>query len=63
MNWQKYAYIGETITTKIEVTKIDGKLNRVWIDVICTNQNDEVILTGEGEIMPPTKEMKGVLNI
>lgn len=61
MNWQKYVFIGDTVTTKLVVTKIDGHKNRVWIDVICTNQNDEIILTGEGEIMPPTEEMKGVL--
>jgi 3-hydroxybutyryl-CoA dehydratase len=63
MNWAKYAYIGDTITTKIIVTKIDGKKNRVWIDVECTNQDGEIILTGEGEIMPPTEEMKGALEL
>jgi 3-hydroxybutyryl-CoA dehydratase len=61
MNWTKHAYIGDTISTKLTVTKIDGKTNKVWIDVVCTNQKDEIILTGEGVIMPPTEEMKGVL--
>ncbi len=61
MNWTKHAYIGDTVTTRLEVTKIDGKTNKVWIDVVCKNQNDEIILTGEGIIMPPTKEMKGDL--
>lgn len=61
MIWLKYAIIGDTITTTISVTKIDGKKNRVWIDVSCKNQDDEVILIGEGEIMPPTEEMKGVM--
>jgi 3-hydroxybutyryl-CoA dehydratase len=57
-NWHGVVFMGDTITTRIEVTKIDGKKNKVLIDVICTNQNGEIVLTGEGEIIPPTEDMR-----
>ncbi len=46
-------YMGDTCEATIEVTKIDGKLDRVWFDLKCTNQDDELVLIGESEIIPP----------
>lgn len=48
-------FIGDTVEAKVEVTKIDGKSKRVWLDVKCFNQENELVLTGESEIIPPER--------
>ncbi|THB67402.1 MAG: MaoC family dehydratase [Gammaproteobacteria bacterium] len=49
----KPVYIGDTVETTVKVTKIDGKTNRVWLDLYCYNEEGEKVLTGEAEIIPP----------
>jgi len=46
-------FIGETIEAKVEATRIDGKLGRVWFDILCTNRKGEVVARGETVVMPP----------
>ncbi|THB73886.1 MAG: MaoC family dehydratase [Gammaproteobacteria bacterium] len=46
-------FMGDTIEATVEVTKIDGKRNRVWFDLKCINHDGDVVLTGETEIIPP----------
>ena len=45
--------IGDTLTCRVEVTCVDGKAKRVWFDVLCINQNGEVVARGETEAIPP----------
>lgn len=46
-------FINDTIRASLKVTKIDGKKNRVWLDLTCKNQKGDVVITGESEIIPP----------
>ncbi len=49
----KPVFFGDTVEATVKVTKIDGKLNRVWFDLECVNLDGELVLTGETEIIPP----------
>ncbi len=46
-------FIGDTVEARIEATKIDGKLGRVWFDIACTNRKGEIVAKGETVVMPP----------
>lgn len=53
LEFLKPVFMGDTIEATVEVTKIDGKKNRVWFDFKCVNLEGELVLTGETEIIPP----------
>lgn len=46
------ARIGDTITAKATVTKVDMEKNRVALQTTCTNQNGEMVLDGEALLSP-----------
>lgn len=46
------ARIGDTITAKATVTKVDEENNRVVLQTTCTNQDGEVVLDGEAMVSP-----------
>jgi 3-hydroxybutyryl-CoA dehydratase len=43
---------GDTITVKLEITKMDDEKKRVYISTECYNQLDELVLVGEAVILP-----------
>ena len=45
--------IGDTITAKVEVTKVLEDKNRVILKTICTNQSGKDVVDGEAVMMPP----------
>lgn len=45
--------IGDTITAKVEVSKIMEDKNRVVLKTTCTNQNGKDVVDGEAVMMPP----------
>tara|TARA_B100000315_G_scaffold246953_1_gene274958 strand:- start:9395 stop:9841 length:447 start_codon:yes stop_codon:yes gene_type:complete len=47
-------YIGDTITTKVEVIEIIIKSNRVRLRTTCINQDGIIVLEGEALVSPPT---------
>ncbi|HMQ04857.1 MAG TPA: MaoC family dehydratase [Pyrinomonadaceae bacterium] len=44
-------YIGDTITTTSTVKAIRDDRNIVTFETVCTNQNGETVLSGEGALM------------
>ena len=46
-------FIGDTITALVKVISKDEIKNRIKLSTICINQNDEMIISGEAEVMPP----------
>lgn len=44
-------FIGDTITARATVTKIREDRGIVFLETVCTNQNDEITVTGEGVVM------------
>jgi 3-hydroxybutyryl-CoA dehydratase len=46
-------FFGETLSCTVTATRIDGKLGRVWFDIECVNQKNEIVARGETEVIPP----------
>src|SRR6056297_341165 len=46
---------GDTVTATAEVEDINEEKNRVTLNTVCTNQKEEVVLTGQAELMPTVK--------
>ncbi len=44
---------GDTIKATVKVTEIIEEKNRVKLETICTNQNNDVVLKGFALVMPP----------
>lgn len=49
----KPVYIGDTITTRVEVTEVLAERNRICLRTTCCNQDGEGVLEGEAWVMPP----------
>ncbi|MFS0674465.1 MaoC family dehydratase [Ornithinibacillus sp. 179-J 7C1 HS] len=56
LNFTKPVYIGDTITTRGEVIKLDEDRRLITVQTTCMNQNGEIVLDGEG-VMKLSKEM------
>ncbi|SDI23767.1 MaoC family dehydratase [Propionivibrio dicarboxylicus] len=53
MEFLQPVFIGDTVTCHVEVSGVDGKAQRVRLDIACTNQQGEVVARGESEAIPP----------
>ena len=51
----KPVYFGDVITAVVTVKEKNLERNRVVFDCVAKNQNDETVIVGEAEIMPPRK--------
>ena len=51
-NFTKQVYFGDTITATVTVVEKTQK-KRVIFDTICTNQNGEVVLSGQATVLAP----------
>lgn len=49
------AYIGDTVTAAVKVTRIDVEHNRVELETLCKNQNGLQLAAGEAIVMPDRK--------
>ena len=49
--------IGDTITARVEILELNSENNRVRLKTTCKNQDDVMVLEGEGLVSPP-KETK-----
>lgn len=58
LKFTKPVYFGDEITAKVVVKELKYDRNRVVFDCVAVNQNDETVIVGEAEIMPPMKEEK-----
>jgi enoyl-[acyl-carrier protein] reductase I len=48
---------GDTITAAVTVTAKQDKHRAVTLDCRCTNQNGEIVLSGEAQVMAPTEKV------
>lgn len=46
-------YIGDTIKACIEVVEINEAENRVVLETLCINQNEQVVIKGRAVVSPP----------
>lgn len=51
MKFVKPVYIGDTVTTTSTVKKIREEKGIVSMETICTNQDGETVVTGEGMVL------------
>ena len=49
--------IGDTITARVEILELNSEKNRVRLKTTCKNQDDVMVLEGEG-LVSPTKAAK-----
>ncbi len=56
LKFTKPVYFGDEISAKVIVKELKYDRNRVVFDCIAFNQNDETVIIGEAEIMPPKEE-------
>ncbi len=47
------AYIGDTITARVEAAEVYPEKNRVVLKTTCTNQRGELVLDGQALVSPP----------
>lgn len=57
IKFTKPVFIGDTITATAKILDIDHKRNIFSLSTICRNQDGTTVLTGEGKMMMPRKEM------
>lgn len=57
-DFKRPIFIGDTITSTVEVTKKDEERNRVWLHTYCKNQRQELVVDGEAIMMPPRTRNK-----
>ena len=55
LRFKKPVYFGDVIKAEVTVKEINLERNRVYFDCVAYNQNNEVVITGEAEVMPPKK--------
>ncbi len=53
LTYHKPVFIDDTVQAHLVVTCVDGRRSRVWLDLTCTNQHGQTVVTGESEIIPP----------
>ncbi|HWQ29041.1 MAG TPA: MaoC family dehydratase [Dehalococcoidia bacterium] len=51
LRFQRPVYVGDTVTARVEVTKIDPARRFVTLTTTCANQNGEELLTGEALVL------------
>jgi 3-hydroxybutyryl-CoA dehydratase len=51
LRFQRPVYIGDTVTARVEVTKIDPSRRFVTLTTTCANQDGEDLLTGEALVL------------
>ena len=55
LRFKKPVYFGDVIKAEVTVKELNLERNRVYFDCVAYNQNNEVVITGEAEVMPPKK--------
>jgi 3-hydroxybutyryl-CoA dehydratase len=57
------ARIGDTITARVKVTRIQAEKNRITLKTTCTNQDDTLVMDGEALISFNRKRNFGLVEL
>ena len=57
LKFKKPVFIGDTITATAKILEIDYERSIFTLSTICTNQDGTTVLSGEGKMMMPRKEV------
>lgn len=55
LKFKRPVYFGDVIKAEVIVTDINVERNRVYFECVAYNQNNEVVIKGEAEMMPPKR--------
>ncbi|MEA4813369.1 MAG: MaoC family dehydratase [Oscillospiraceae bacterium] len=55
LNFTAPVRFGDTVTATVTVKRL-GEKNRAVLETVCTNQNGDIVLTGEAVVMPPKRK-------
>lgn len=58
LRFKRPVKLGDQITVSVEVIKRDEEKKRITLANTITNQDGEVVVTGESEVMPPLSKMQ-----
>jgi len=58
LRFKRPVYFGDEITAEVKIIALNNERNRVTFECIAYNQNNEKVVIGEAELMPPKKEDK-----
>jgi len=53
LKFTKPVYLNDSITATVTVKELITEKTRVVFDCVAKNQNDEVVIVGEAQLMPP----------
>src|SRR5690242_11126651 len=58
LKFTKPVGLGDTVTVKLTVTGKDVERHRVTFDCRCTNQRDELVISGTAQVIAPTEKVR-----
>lgn len=58
LRFRRPVYFQDEIKAEVTIKELNIEKNRVTFDCVAYNQNNEKVVIGEAELMPPTKEDK-----
>jgi phosphate acetyltransferase len=50
--------LGDTVTVRVKVREMNSSKKTVMLDCECTNQEGETVISGEAEVIAPTKKVR-----
>lgn len=53
LKFTKPVFIQDTISFRLKVLEINTEKNRLRLETVCSNQEGQMVLTGEALVMPP----------
>lgn len=56
LRFRRPVYFGDVIKAEVTVREINLERNRVYFDCVAYNQNNEKVIIGDAEMMPPVKK-------
>ncbi len=59
LRFRRPVFLGDTITTTVEVTAVDSERRRATVSTVCSNQTGEQVVVGEAEILLDTYPFAG----
>ena len=57
LRFVKPVFIGDTVTATVTVTEKLEEKNRIRLSTVVTNQNNETVIEGTAQVMPPKKAL------
>lgn len=57
LRFRRPVYPGDAVSVKLEVKEVNDRRGIVTIDCEVVNQDDQAVVTGTAEVMPPTEKV------